>query len=245
MSGSTPSAGRRYLRAAEALVARLVDEEWPRLDAAAELIAGSLAAGGELHAFGSGHSHMLAEEFYHRAGGLVHVRPILFDGLMLHGSTGLSTALERLPGLAAALRDDHPMAAGDVLVLASNSGGNAVVTELARLARDGGVRTVAVTNLRHATSAAGRDAGGPRLHQLVDVAIDTGGEVGDAAVAIDGVPTRVGPTSTVVGATIVNALVAEVVERLVAKGIVPEVFASSNVAGGDAFNERQLQGRSR
>ena len=48
---------------------------------------------------------------------------------------------------------------------------------------------------------------------------------------IEGWPTRVAPTSTVVGAAIVEALVAEVVERLVARGIVPEVYASSNVAG--------------
>ena len=76
--------------------------------AAAELVADALAAGGVVHAFGSGHSHMLAEELFYRAGGLVHVRPILFEGLMLHASAPLSTALERMPGLAAALLEDHP-----------------------------------------------------------------------------------------------------------------------------------------
>ena len=49
------------------------------------------------------------------------------------------------------------------------------------------------------------------------------------------------PTSTVVGAAIANALVAEVAERLARRGIVPEVFTSSNVAGGDAVNERLLR----
>ena len=53
-----------------------------------------------------------------------------------------------------------------------------------------------------------------------------------------GWPARSAPTSTVIGAAIVNALVAEVVERLVARGIVPEVYVSGNVAGGDAANER-------
>jgi uncharacterized phosphosugar-binding protein len=240
-ASAAASAGLRYLAVAERLVARLAHEEWPRIDAAAALLTESLAADGVLHAFGSGHSHMFAEELFYRAGGLVRVRPILVEGLMLHASAPMSTAMERLSGLAAVIHADHPMAPGDVLLIASNSGGNAVSRELAQLAREGGVRTIGITSLRHATSDAVRGRGGPRLHELVDVAIDNGGEVGDAAIAVDGLASRVGPTSTVVGAAIVNALVAEVVERLVARGVVPEVFASSNVAGGDAVNQRYLR----
>jgi uncharacterized phosphosugar-binding protein len=238
VTDTEPSAGRRYLAIATELVSRLSDEEWPRVSAAADLVVEAIAAGRDLHAFGSGHSHMLAEELFHRAGGLVHVRPMLFEGLTLHANVSLSTALERMPGLAAALVADHPMAAGDVLLIASNSGGNAVSIELARLARAMGVRTIAVTSLRHATSDRGRTTGTERLHALVDVAIDNGGAVGDAAVRVDGFPTRVGPTSTVAGAAILGALVAEVVERLVRRGVVPDVYLSSNVEGGDATNDR-------
>jgi uncharacterized phosphosugar-binding protein len=238
MSRSDMSAGRRYLTVANELVERLGSEEWPRIAAAADLLTEAIASGRMVHAFGSGHSHMLAEELFYRAGGLVRVRPILFEGLMLHGSATLGTTLERLPGLAAALFADHPMDPGDVLIVASNSGSNAVTTELAMLARDHDVRTIAITSLRHATSSSARVSGGPRLHELADVVIDNGGAVGDAAVAIEGLATQVGPTSTVVGAAILDALVAEVVERLVARGIAPEVYASSNVAGGDAANDR-------
>lgn len=235
------SAGQRYLAIATDLVARLAGEAWPRLSAAADLMTDAIATGHVIHAFGSGHSHMLAEELFYRAGGLVRVRPILFEGLMLHASAPLSTTLERMPGLAAALVADHPMDPGDVLVLASNSGGNAVTTELAGLAHAAGVRTIAVTSLRHATSGAARVHDAARLHELVDVAIDNGGVVGDAAVAVEGLDARVGPTSTVVGAAILDALVAEVAERLVARGITPEVYASSNVAGGDAVNDRYVR----
>ena len=89
MTDTMASPGRRYLEIAGDLVARLLDAEWPNIRAAAELVADALAAGGVVHAFGSGHSHMLAEELYYRAGGLVHVRPILFEGLMLHASAPL------------------------------------------------------------------------------------------------------------------------------------------------------------
>jgi uncharacterized phosphosugar-binding protein len=233
-------AGQRYLATAAELVTRLLAETWPRIDAAASLMTDSLAQGGTLHAFGSGHSHLLAEELFYRAGGLARVRPILFEGLMLHADAPLSTSLERLAGLGAVLAEHHPMARRDVLLLASNSGANEVSCELAQLARTMGVWTIGITSLHHATSAAGRAPGRPRLHELVDVAIDNGGIAGDAAISVEGVGARVGPTSTVVGAAIVNALVAETVERLVARGIAPELFTSSNVAGGDAANALAL-----
>ena len=237
---TTESAGRRYLAEAGRLVDRLAAAEWPNLDAAAALVADALAAGGDIHAFGTGHSHMLAEELFYRAGGFVRVRPILFEGLMLHADAELSTTLERLPGLAEAILEQHPIAAGDVLVVASNSGGNAVVAELAGLARAGGVSVIAIVSQAHASSSTARAHGDTNLREIADIVIDNGGATGDAAVAIDGFERRVGPTSTVVGAAALNAIVAEAAERLVARGIRPDVFLSSNLEGGDAANERLL-----
>jgi len=235
------SAGQRYLQTVTELIERLMTREWPNIEAAAAVMTEAMASGGVIHAFGSGHSHMLAEELFYRAGGFVRVRPILFEGLMLHASAPLSTTLERVSGLASAILDDHPVEPGDVLLIASNSGSNAVITEMAREARNLGLKTIAITSLEHATSDAARQGQEPRLHDLVDVVIDNGGVVGDATIAVEGMPTRVAPTSTVVGAAITNALVAEVTERLVAQGFVPDVFASSNIAGGDAVNEGHLR----
>jgi uncharacterized phosphosugar-binding protein len=238
----TTTAGRRYLAEASRLLERLAGDEWASLSAAAGLVADSLARGGSVHAFGTGHSHMLAEELFYRAGGLVRVKPILFEGLMLHAGAQLSTSLERLPGVAAALLEQHPIAPGDVLVVASNSGGNAVVREMASLARARGIPVIAIVSRAHASSGSARAAGATNLQDVADVVIDNGGAPGDAAVAIDGFAQRVGPTSTVVGAAALNAIVAEAAERLVAQGIEPDVFLSSNVEGGDDVNARLLHG---
>ena len=139
------------------------------------------------------------------------------------------------------------MAAGDVLIIASNSGSNAVTTEMARQARDRGLRTIAITSLRARDVGRGpRERDGQRLHELVDVAIDNGGAVGDAAIAIEGLPTRVGadldrrrapPSRTRSWRRSWSGS-----SR---RGIVPEVFTSSNVAGGDAVNERLLRAEPR
>jgi uncharacterized phosphosugar-binding protein len=238
VSESMPSPGRHYLEVVQRLVERLSGEEWSNIRAAAELIADALEGGHEIHAFGTGHSHMLAEELFYRAGGLVRVSPILFEGLMLHASAPLSTSLERLPGLAEALLRDHPVAAGDVLIVVSNSGGNAVTSELAQLAGRAGARVIGLTSIRHATSSAARASALPRLHEIADVVLDNGGRAGDAAIDIEGFDRPVAPTSTVVGAAILNAVVAEAVQLLVARGIVPDVYASSNTRGGDAANAR-------
>ena len=238
---SDVSAARRYLATTHDLLARLLEHEWPSISSAADLVASALESGGTLHTFGTGHSHMLAEELFYRAGGLVRVKPILFEGLMLHASAPLGTSLERLPGLAAALLDDHPVVAGDVLMIASNSGGNAVTSELAQLARGASVPVIAITSLRHATSADTRSSTFPRLHELADVTIDNGGCAGDAAVRIDGFERAVGPTSTVVGAAIVNAIAVGAIERLVARGLAPDVYTSSNIKGGDEANAKLPQ----
>ena len=239
------SAGRRYLREVARLVERLLSEEWPSIEEAADVVAATLERGGAIHVFGTGHSHVLAEELFYRAGGLERVRPILFEGLMLHADPQLSTSLERLSGLAAALLADHPIAPDDVLIVASNSGGNAVVRELATLVHGSGVPVIAIVSRLHASSRAARAAVSANVQDVADVVIDNGGAVGDATVEIAGFERRVGPTSTVVGAAIVNAIVAEAVDRLVARGVRPDVFVSSNVAGGDEANRKILDDSAR
>jgi uncharacterized phosphosugar-binding protein len=237
MSDST-SPGIAYLDVVGRMLDRLRDEQGTRIREAAELVADALGSDHVLHAFGTGHSHLLAEELFHRAGGLVRVRPILFAGLMLHESAALSTALERLPEVADALLAAHPVERGDVLIVASNSGGNAVASRLVQRVQPLGVRVIAVTSLRHATSSEARANELPRLHELADVVLDNGGVVGDAAVEIRGFGQKVAPTSTVLGAAILNAVVAEAVQLLVDRGMPPDVYTSANVEGGDEANAR-------
>jgi len=226
----------RYLAVAGGLIDRLRTDESANILAASRLVADALIAERVVHVFGTGHSHMLAEELFYRAGGLVRVHPILFEGLMLHTSAPRSTALERLSGLAAALLDDHPIAHDDVLIVASNSGSNAVTSELVQSVMSNGTPVIALTSLAHATSPEARPTTLPRLHELATVVIDNGGAVGDAAIDIDGLDARVSATSTVVGAAILNAIMAEAIQLTIAAGVTPDVYQSSNTTKGDASN---------
>jgi uncharacterized phosphosugar-binding protein len=234
----TLSAGRRYLALLADLLVELARDEWAALRAGAEAVADAVEAGRTIHVFGTGHSHMLAEEMFYRAGGLAAVNPVLIDNLMLHSGAELSTRFERLDGLAEAILPSVPMNAGDVLLVASNSGGNAVTGQLAILARQRGVTVIAITSMRHATAEEARSGHRLRLHDVADIVIDNHGDVGDASVPVPGFDRKVAPTSTVTGAAIVNTIVAEATEILVGRGVRPDVFASSNTAGGDEINSK-------
>ena len=232
----SPSAAQAYLDKVSEIVSQLAQRQLGQIRRAGELVAEAIAAGHDVHAFGSGHSHMLAEEIFYRAGGLARIRPILYGPLMLHEDVLRGTELERQPDVADTLLANHPIQSGDVLVVASNSGGNAVSSRLAQRAREAGAGVIAITSLRHATSTAARASDLPRVHELADVVLDNGGEVGDAAIDITGLDRRVGPTSTVVGAALINAVVCEAVQILVERGAPTDIFVSSNVEGGDAAN---------
>lgn len=235
------TAGQRYLAEVGRLLAAVGDEGWAAIEAAAALVARTVAAGGLVHVFGTGHSHLFAEELFYRAGGLVQVNPILVDPLMLHSGAARSTRLERVPGLAGALLASEPVGPDDLMIVASNSGGNAVCIEMVQAARALGLATVALTSVRHAEDAGARAGSGPRLHELADVVLDNRGAPGDACVRIPGSDLVVAPTSTVLGTAILGAVVAEAVEALVASGVVPDVFASANMAGGDQHNDELVR----
>lgn len=230
-----------YLTNAGALIDRLLETERDHLEAAGDLVAGAIAADGLVHVFGSGHSHILAEELFYRAGGLAAVDPILHDDLMLHVSAVESTRLERQPGRGAELFTTLVVSPADVLIVVSNSGGNLVATELAAAARDVGMPVIAIVSMSHAQSASSLYGGGAQLVQLADVVIDNGGTAGDASVTVPGVPVPVGPTSTVIGAAIVNAIAVRAVSSAVASGVTPAVFLSSNLADGDVHNRELFE----
>ena len=218
--------------------------ERPKLLEAARLLAGSLD-GDEpdrmIHVFGCGHSHLMAEEAFWRAGGLVPVNPILDPNLTLLGGRRTSP-LERLEGYARVLLAGEELRPGEVMVVFSNSGINALPIEVAMAAKEAGLRVVAVTSHAHSKSVEPRHTSGRRLFELADVAIDTHVPTGDAAVDLSDLAGgtegyRVAPLSTAVGALVWNALVAEIAYLRTVAGAEPSFFVSQNVPGGDEVNE--------
>jgi uncharacterized phosphosugar-binding protein len=208
---------------------------------AAALMVEAVVNGRSLFSFGASHSFILTEEMVYRTGGLMLINPIYPHGMnTLVRPMTLTSRLERVPGLGAELLAASPARAGDVLILASTSGRNAVIIDMALAAQAKGLHTIGITSLAYTQGVSSRHPSGKKLADLCAVVIDNGAPYGDAAVAIPGFPQKVGPLSSLTGIAIVNALVAEVVARLAQAGLQPPVFMSANLDGGDAYNARLL-----
>lgn len=230
---------KQYFNNIHTLLDTLLDSQSNAIDQAVSAVCDTLKKGGMIYAFGTGHSHMLAEELFYRAGGLVKVYPILDEPLMLHRGASRSSQVERLPGYVATLLDNGiSPTENDTIFLFSNSGRNAVPLEMALEMKKRNVRTICITNMAQSSQATSRHSSGLRLFEICDIVIDNCGCVGDAAMEIG--PYRCSPTSTVIGAAILQAIVCGVVAQLHEKAIVPEVFCSSNVDGGDEKNHHMI-----
>ena len=221
-------------------IRRLLDQveatQEKAISTAADLIADALAGDHLLHIFGTGHAHILAEELFYRAGGLLPVNPILDSGLMLHDNALASSLYERLPGYTKIVFSVYNLQAGDVILIASNSGANAAPVEAAMLAREHGLKVIAITSLAHTRAVPPRHSSGKKLYELSDVVIDNCGCIGDAALEIAGLPGKIEATSTVIGASLLHWLEHETIQRLMMRGITPDIVISANVPGGDEHN---------
>ena len=220
---------------------KLAFQQEEEITKAASILSHSLSTKGWIYTCGTGHSHLLAEEIFYRAGGFARVRPLLLPQLMLHESATGSTDEERKEGYAPILFQEYAITTNDVLFLSSNSGRNAVPIELASYAREKGAKVIVITNLAHSKSVTSRHASGLKLYQLGDVVLDNFGEIGDAALTLEGLDTPVGPTSTAIGTALLQAICVEATAQLLAQGITPEVFASSNSDQGASHNEALLE----
>lgn len=225
----------KYISTVEAQIKTFKTQEKGNLDKASTIIAEAMAKDKWLYVFGTGHSHIIAEEFFYRAGGLVRVYPMLDTALMLHEGAVKSTSLERLSGYAEALLNDYPVTDGDVIIISSNSGRNAVPIEMAIGAKKRGMKVIVLTSMVHTKIVTSRHASGKKLYEFADVVIDNCGVFGDACVEIG--DSAVAPTSTVIGAIVVNSIVAGTVEKLHNLGKEAEFYMSSNTDHGEKKNQ--------
>lgn len=230
-----------YIENIEEIINKIKTEGSASAEKAALALSEALIDNKKILLFGTGHSHMLSEELFYRAGGLVRIQPVLEPELMLHISASGSTVAERREGLAESLFDKYAINKDDLIFIISNSGRNGVIVDMALLCKERGVKVIALTNLKHTFSGESRHKSGKRLCEIADIVLDNFGVVGDASVEVSGVSGKICPTSTVSGALILNGIVARAVELCSQKGFCPEHFASSNIDGGDEINDKLIE----
>ncbi|WP_405677423.1 SIS domain-containing protein [Streptomyces sp. NBC_01511] len=232
----------QFFGAAIGLLERVRDEEAANIEAAGEAIADTVASGGRVFAFGAGHSSLAAQDVVYRAGGLALMNLLNVPGVMgvdVMPAT-LGSALERVDGLASAVLDSSPAKPGDVLVIISLSGRNALPVEMALNARALGLKVIGVTSVAYATETKSRHLSGTYLKDHCDIVLDSKIAVGDAELSADGVEAPFAPASTVVTSALMQAMVATAAGGLAERGVEPPMLRSGNVDGGHEWNGRVM-----
>ena len=217
-----------YFKEVEQRFAVMKQEREP-LEQAARLLFEAEKEHHTIYTFGSGHSHMIGQDIYARAGGYAKVYPINEIEMTLATHPTKSTTLERTASYADVLDAIYTIEAGDVLLVTSNSGRNPLVIEYTMRAREKGARIIVITSLSHSKTIASRHESGLRLFELADVILDNHAPYGDATTPIDEA-TSMGPVSTLTGCFLAQCVMGRFVELLKEHGMEAPVFASSILA---------------
>ena len=225
----------QYIADVHRLIDEMVEANTSSLPAVADVIAQSLADDGVLHVFGSGHSSLLAQEIFYRAGGLAPINAMLDVNLTVFG-TSRPTWVERLEGYADSIFASYDVRPGEVLLIISNSGVNPVPIDMATGARERGLVPVAMGSASVYADADSRHSTGQSLFELADHVLDTCVPWGDAIAEVGEVQT--GAVSTLLGSALLNMLTIEIVQRI---GPGAPVFVSQNIPGGDAANASLIE----
>lgn len=232
---------QRYLEIVHSTLRQVEQTQEKAMTQAARLMADATVAGHNLFVFGCNHAGLLAQEMYYRTGGMVTINPVQAPGMGLDvRPVTMTSQMERLAEYGRVIVDANPIGSGDVLILHSVSGRNTVTVDAALRAREKAAVVIALTNMATSTQVDSRHESGKKLYEVADLVVDNCGCMGDAALSMEGAPQLVGPTSTAVGAAILNAIMVQAVRYIVQAGGVAPVFLSANLDGGDEYNERVL-----
>ncbi|MBQ6831340.1 MAG: SIS domain-containing protein [Oscillospiraceae bacterium] len=231
---------KQYWQQVEAVLDHVMTTQGETIEKAARLVAQSLKQDGMLYVFGCGHSHIIGEDLFYRAGGTAAVCAMLDSDLMLHTGAAKSSVYEKMPGLAQPVFERYGLTSKDVLLVVSTSGINSVPVEMAMCAKEQGIPVIAIVSEAYAQDTS-RHPSGKKLRDVADLVLDNGVCHGDAAVAIEGSHMRVGPISTISSCLIAQSIVVQADEFMWQDGVQPPVYVSGNIPGGMEQNRELIQ----
>ncbi len=201
---------------------------------ASAIITETIEKKGIIHTFGVGHSHIVAEDVFWRAGTLANVHAILEPSMTGHTEITKSGDMEKIEGTGPIILDYHRVSPGDVLIVISNSGNNAAPIDVAREGQKRGISVIAITSVEYSNFLNPLHSSGKKLKDFADVVIDNCCPIGDAVIKFEDFETKVGATSTIAGSYILNALLVQAVEEALEKGVTPDVYFNGSLSANSS-----------
>ncbi|WP_151550339.1 MULTISPECIES: sugar isomerase domain-containing protein [Corynebacterium] len=232
-----------YFDQITSLLEKVRSTQLESIDEAAHVIADKVASGGRIFAFGASHSSLPVQDIVYRAGGLMLINPLYGPGIeaLTTRPTTLGSQMEQMPGYGEVLLNNSPLREGDVLIVVSVSGRNAVPVEIAREARARGIYVVGLTSSKYTDAVTSRVPDGTKLKDHADILLDNQVDAGDAVLSLEGVPQKFTPASGVTSTAILHSLSAAIIEHLIERGIEAPVFLAANLDGGAEWNAKHME----
>jgi uncharacterized phosphosugar-binding protein len=218
----------QFFEALQAKIAEIAADQEP-IQMAALACSDALAHKGVIHVFDSG--HMVSSELINRAGGLVAMSQLSFNLNVINPVKNRSAEADAKTlsfGFIEHIFETNQLRPGDVLFIGSVSGKSANVVELAIQARAHGLKVIAITALAYSPKLVSEHPSGKHLYEVSDLVLDNHAPYGDAMLELPELDYPICPASGLGAATIMWAVVAGIIENLVAQGLKPTVFPSVN-----------------
>ena len=225
----------RYFEAITGVLERIHSTQGEKMREAGALFARTIAAGGRVYLFGSGHSVIPVMDVFPRYGSFVGFYPLYDPRLMWSNVIGPHGArellwLERREGYIEQFLQSYPIGGADCLMVFSHGGLNAAPIEAALYARQRGAHVVSVSSLANLAGASKPHSSGKALSDVAHIAIDNCVPPEDALVDV-GRREKVAAGSTMAVVFVAMALVAETGARLASDKHPLTTFVSPNVEG--------------
>lgn len=230
-------------------------DEMKTMEKASDMIAEAVANSRNFFLHDRG--HLIGGELLARAGGAAFVRRLdiaVPDPALLAPHTGSrAVSRDKLTGEALARRrrqfeaecidytfDRNGLGKDDVLLLNSNSGYGFSAVAIAETAKRKGVKLIVISS-KATSDAITPESGEKKLAEFADLLFDNHAPYGDAVFSLDGLEERFWPASGMGAVYIAWPLVMMTVEKLLARGISPTIFRSTNIPGGPEQNNRVVE----
>lgn len=223
-------AWEQYFSVMQGVVQQVLDTQSENIMKAAQILADTTENGGIIYGFGTGHSHLVCDDAFWRA-----ATPANYCALLEQSATGSfeitkSYHIENTYGIGRMIVDYHRITPNDCMIIISNSGNNIAPVDAALRAKEKGIPVIAITACAYSEYLKTKHEAGVKLKDVADVVLDNCSLMGDAAVDIEGFEMKVGSTSTIPNVFLQNAILVQMVELLVQKGIEPDVYYNGHMA---------------
>jgi uncharacterized phosphosugar-binding protein len=216
-----------------------ISSQLKEINKVAAMIVEVYSSGGKVFTFGAGHAQAFAMEMASRAGGMsfyisMHLQD--FRQKIRNANWDLRDSNpERISENGIKLLDHHQVTSKDLVIIASQSGRNKAIIEMALECKAREIKVVGIGSLLHASETVSRHESGKKLMDVVDVFLNNGSVYGDATVEIpDG--KRICAASTVCFAMFAQSINFAVAKEMFSRGITPPTLISANVDQGDSAN---------